>query len=283
MDEHINNPKSPKFYVKKYLDSIKETFKNKVVIDIPAGNGVTSKILYEHGASVKAFDLFPEYFMFDKIKCERADIDHGIPLENNIADFIICQEGIEHFSDQLKSLKEFNRLLKLNGILCITTPSYSNIAAKLSYLLFESETFKQMPPNELDDIWMSDKSLTKNIYYGHIFLIGNQKLRILCKLAGFEIKEMKYMRVSKGSLFLFPLFYPFILISSYMRYFRNLKKHKEIHPSVKKHIYKEQLNMNVSFKNLINKHSFFILEKRTELNDIDFKQESLIKPFDEVM
>lgn len=283
MDEHINNPKSPKFYVKKYLDSIKETLKNKVVIDIPAGNGVTSKILHQYGANVIAFDLFPEYFMFDKIQCQRADIDAGIPLENQTADYIICQEGIEHFSDQLKAFKEFNRLLKNNGTLCITTPSYSNIAAKFSYLLFESENFKQMPPNELDDIWMSDKTLTNNIYYGHIFLIGNQKLRILAKLAGFDIKEIKYMRISKGSLFLVPIFYPFILISSYIRYYKYLKKHKEIDISIKKHIYKEQLKMNISIKNLVNKHTFIIFEKKMELYNIDLRHDSFLKPFNKVM
>ncbi|NSW44438.1 MAG: class I SAM-dependent methyltransferase [Bacteroidales bacterium] len=283
IDEYIHNPKSPKYYVKKYFDSIKDSFKDKVVVDLPAGNGVTSKILYEYGAKVMAFDLFPEYFMFDRVKCSRADIDHPLPIENATADMVICQEGIEHFSDQLKSLKEFNRILKPNGQLIITTPSYSNLAARWSYLLFESETSKQMPPNEIDDIWMSDQSLTKNIYYGHIFLIGNQKLRILAKLAGFDIKEMKYMRLSKGSLVLFPFLYPFIWISSYLRYFRNLKKHKNIDLSMKKKVYQEQLNMNIAVKNLLNKHTFVILQKKSELNEIDFRQDSIIKPFDKLM
>ena len=59
IDEHINNPKSIKYYVNLYLQSIKAEIKDKIVIDIP--------------------------------------------------------EGIEHFSDQLKVFKEFNRV----------SPSYS--------------------------------------------------------------------------------------------------------------------------------------------------------------
>ncbi len=283
IDNHINNPKSQKFYVKKYLDSMKKQLHNKIVIDIPAGNGVTSEILLENGAKVEAYDLFPEYFMLKDIQCKRADILNKIPVINNYADMLICQEGIEHFSDQLKTFKEFNRVLKKNGKLLLTTPSYSNLASKLSYLLFESENSKKMPPNEIDDIWMSDKKLSNEIYHGHIFLIGLQKLRMLAKLAGFNIREIKYLRISKGSLFLFPIFYPFIFISSFLRYFINLNKHKDIPKSHKIHVYKEQLKININPKNLLNKHTFIIFEKDKEINDIDFRIETIVKQFDKIM
>jgi len=128
IDNYVNNPKSPKFYVKKYLDSIKKELENKIVLDIPAGNGATTEILMENGAKVEPYDLFPEYFMLKNIECKRADIFDKIPVINNYADMVICQEGIEHFSDQLKTFKEFNRVLKANAKLLITTPSCSNLA-----------------------------------------------------------------------------------------------------------------------------------------------------------
>ncbi len=283
IDEHVKNPKSPKFYVKKYLDSIKSELKNKIVIDMPAGNGVTTEMLMEVGAKVEPFDLFPEYFMLKNIECKRADIVDKIPVTDNYANMLICQEGIEHFSDQLKAFKEFNRVLKTNGKLLITTPSYSNLASKFSYLLFESETTKQMPPNEIDDIWMSDKTITTEIYHGHIFLIGLQKLRIFAKLSGFKIKEIKHIRLSKGSLFLFPFFYPLIFISSYLRYFRNLKKHKDIPKSYKIDIYREQLKINIDPKNLLNHNIFIVFEKEKEVKNVDFRLDSIIKPFEKIM
>ncbi|MCX6231543.1 MAG: class I SAM-dependent methyltransferase [Bacteroidetes bacterium] len=283
IDVNVKNYKSPKFHVIKYLNSIKTELQKSIVIDIPAGNGVTSEILLEYGAKVEAFDLFPEYFMLKDIECKRADIADKIPLADNYADMLICQEGIEHFSDQLKTFKEFNRVLKPNAKLLITTPSYSNLASKFSYLLFESETSKQMPPNEMDDIWMSDKSLTTEIYHGHIFLIGLQKLRILAKLSGFGIKEIRYMRISKASLFLFPFFYPLIYISSYLRYFSNLKKHKEIPLTYKKEIYKEQLKINIKPGNLLNHHIFMVFEKQKAIKDVDFRLDSIVKPFEKIM
>ena len=283
IDKDANNHKSIKFYVKEYLDSIKKELQSKVVIDVPAGNGLTTEILLQNGANPEPYDLFPEYFMLKNIECKRADIIEGIPVTDNHADMLICQEGIEHFSDQLKAFKEFNRVIKLNGKLLITTPSYSNLASKLSYLLFESETWKQMPPNEIDDIWMSNKAITAEIYHGHIFLIGLQKLRTLAKLSGFKIKEIKYVRLSKGSLFLFPFFYPLILLSALLRYFKNLKKNERISLAYKKEVYQEQLKININPSNLINHHIFILFEKEKEMSDIDFGHASIKKPFEKTM
>lgn len=283
IDNHVNNPKSPKYVVKRFFWSRKSEMKDKIVIDIPAGNGVTTEILLELEAKVEPFDLFPEYFMLKDIECKRADVIEKIPVADNYADWVVCQEGIEHFSDQLKAFKEFNRILKIEGKLLITTPSYSNLSAKMSYLLFESETSKQMPPNEIDDIWMSDKAITKELYHGHIFLLGIQKLRILAKLAGFKIEEIQYVRISKGSLFLFPFFYPFIFVSSYLRYFRNLRKHEEIPMQSKKDVYKEQLKINIDPKTLLNHHTFIVFEKENELKNVYFRMESIVKPFNKIM
>jgi len=283
IDAHINNPKSPKYYVKKYLDGQKDQLRGKIVLDVPAGNGATTEILLEHGAKVEPFDLFPEYFMLKGIECKRADIADRIPVAGGHADMLVCQEGIEHFSDQLKAFKEFNRVLKPNGRLLLTTPSVSNLAAKLSHLLFESETVRQMPPNEIDDIWMSDKSVSSQIYHGHIFLIGLQKLRILAKLAGFRIREIKYVRLSKGSLLLLPFFYPLILASSYLRYFRNLARHQEVPKAQVLEVYREQLRMNLDPKNLVNKHTFIIFEKEKELKEVYFQADGAMKSFDQIM
>jgi SAM-dependent methyltransferase len=283
IDEHVNNPKSPKYAVNHFFRNIKSEMKDKIVIDIPAGNGVTTEILLELGAKPEPFDLFPEYFMLKGIECKRADIIDKIPVTDNYADWIVCQEGIEHFSDQLKVFKEFNRILLIEGKLLITTPSHSNLSAKMSHLLFESETNRKMPPNEIDDIWMSDQALTKELYHGHIFLAGIQKLRILAKLSGFRIKELRYVRLSKSSLFLFPFFYPFILISSYLRYYKNLKRNKGILLQSKKDAYREQLKINTGPQTLLNHHTFIVFEKESELENIYFQMETIQKPFNEIM
>ncbi len=283
IDQDVNNKKSIKYYVKEYLAEIAGDLAGKTAIDIPAGIGTTSEILLEHQAKVIPFDLFPEYFRLPQLSCKRADVMEEIPLADAEADYLVCQEGIEHFSDQVKVFKEFNRVLKKQGRLILTTPSYSNLASRFSYLIFESENNRFMPPNEIDSIWMSDKSISKEIYHGHIFLVGLQKLRIMGKLAGFRMVENRYVRLSKGSLFLFPFLYPFILISSYLNYSRNMRKDKGLPRKEQRQVYHEQLMLNIAPKNLLNKHTFLIFEKEKEIAEVDFRNDTISKSFDEVM
>ncbi len=281
MPNFESNPKDIKYHVAKYLHEIQKELTDKVVIDVPAGTGFTSDLLLKYGAKVRAFDLFPEYFKSKAIRCERADATQALPVQDASADMLICQEGIEHFSDQLKVLKEFNRTLKTGGSLVITTPSASNLASKFSYLLFESESNNQMPPNEINDIWMADASLTSEIYYGHIFLIGLQKLRILGRLSGFKVKEVRYVRLSRASLLLFPFFYPFILIRALLTYQSNMKKLPKLAKTVKTSVYQEQLLININPKHLLNKHIFIIFEKEKNVGDVNFSNPEALKGFDD--
>jgi SAM-dependent methyltransferase len=284
IDPHVNNPKSPKFHVKKYLHSIREELKDKIVLDIPAGNGVTTEILLELGSKPEAFDLFPEYFLLKEVECKKADITQGLPVGDHYADYVICQEGIEHFSDQVKAFMEFNRVLKKGGKLIITTPSYSNLKARLSYMLFESEYFhKLMPPNEIDSVWFGNAANSKEIYYGHIFLIGMQKMRVIGKLTGFAIHRINFMRVNKTSLWLFPLYYPFILFASWFTYYKLLRKAGRGERAARKKVYREQLKINISVKTLLDTHSFVVFEKENDPGEIYDDLNALSKPLCEIL
>ena len=266
---HEENPKSIKYHVKKYLHANKSRFHNKTVIDFPAGNGITTRILKEIGSKPIPFDLFPEYFNIDELECKRANIVEGLPVEDANSDYLICQEGIEHFSDQLASFKEFNRVLKKDGGLIVTTPNYSSLRAKLSYLLSESERFNSIiAPNELDSIWMSRKDITNEIYYGHIFLIGILKLRCIGKLSGFKIKHIQKTRIKSTSLILFVFFYPFILISNWITFKKRMKKNKDFDNKIKEEVYKEIFHLSISPKILLDGHLFVEFEKEYELDDV---------------
>ena len=262
-----NNPSSIKYYVKKYLLQHKADLKDKFIVDIPAGNGVTSKIIADCGGIPLAFDLFPEFFRIEGIKCQQADVRNGIPLPDKSADYLICQEGIEHFADQFSAIKEFNRILKKNGILLITTPNYSNLRSKISYLLSESERFNSsMPPNEFDSVWMSDQNLNKEIYLGHIFLIGIQKLRVLAALSGFSIKKIHPTKIKTTSLFLLFFLYPFILLSNYYTFIKNYRKHKNNKNRQK--VYQEIFRLSINIRLLIDSHLMIEFEKINDYKDV---------------
>jgi SAM-dependent methyltransferase len=217
-------PKEIKHHVAGWILRNRNFLRNKTVLDCPAGNGVSSETLLKVGAHVQAYDLIPEFFRARELQCHFADLSKPLPIEDESVDYILCQEGIEHVPDQLKVFEEFSRILKPNGKLALTTPNYSNIRSRLSYLFGESELFgKILPPNEVDSIWFSPNNKNE-IYFGHIYLIGIQKLRLFSKLSGLKLTGIVPTKVNTTSLLFFPLLYPFILLLSYMAYERALRK-----------------------------------------------------------
>jgi SAM-dependent methyltransferase len=275
-----DNPKSIKYYVKRYLHAHAAEYKGKDVLDFPAGNGITSRILKEIGANPIPMDLFPEYFEIEGMECTRANIREGLPVINKSVDALICQEGIEHFSDQFGALKEFNRVLKPGGLLLITTPNYSNLHARVSYLLNESERFNSIqPPNELDSIWMADQKITDEVYFGHIFLIGIQKLRVLAKLSGFSIKKYHFTRIKSTSLFLFPFFYPFILLTSWLAYRKHLRKKSDFDDATKKKVYGEIYHLAINPKILIGGNLMVEFVKDMDSDEVSEQLRSTQKSF----
>jgi len=242
-----------------------QTKQGVVAIDLPAGNGETSKLLLDHGYTVHAFDLFPQFFNEKRIECKYCDATTGIPLDNETANLLICQEGIEHFPDQLAALKEFNRVLKAKGTLIITTPNHSNLKHKISYLLNESERHSRlMSVNEYDSIWFN-RDNNDNQYYGHVFLIGVTKLRLLAKIAGFKIRKVHFSEIKPSNIFLFFIFYPFILLSSLRSYFRNVKK-----KPYAKESYREILKLNIDPRILID--GSLVVEFEKEYDFVEAKK-----------
>lgn len=252
------------FSLKEYFDSC-DDLHGKVVIDIPAGKGYMSGILKQHGADVRSYDLFTEFFKAEGLQCAYADLMEPLPIESDSADIILCQEGLEHMPNQLFVLREFNRILKKDGRLIITVPNISHLRAKLSYFLTESDLVKRMPPNELDALWFANSGKS---YFGHIFLIGIQKLRMLAVASGFSIKKIHKVKASTSSLML-GVFYPLIIVANFYVYFANIFKKDGIPQELKKKVYGEIVRLNIHPAILFGRHLFLELSKESDLSEID--------------
>jgi ubiquinone/menaquinone biosynthesis C-methylase UbiE len=234
----------------------------KVAIDLPAGNGETSRFLRQRGFEVHAFDLFPEFFLDEGLKITYCNINEGIPFPDSSADLIICQEGIEHFCDQTTAFREFNRVLHKTGKMVITTPNHSSLKSKLSYLLNESEKYSRiMSVNEYDSIWYN-RDDNENQYYGHVFMIGITKLRLLGKMAGFKIVKVHFSHVKLSNVILLLIFYPFIFFTSFINYFRNSAK-----KTCAKSTYWELLKLNISPKIMVDGSLVVEFEKEYEITE----------------
>lgn len=266
----LGSSRDVKDHVDRFIAGKRAELAGRTVVDVPAGSGTASASLREAGAEVLAFDLFPEFFRAEGVVCDFCDLNDRIPLPDRAADYLICQEGLEHLPDQLRALREFNRVLRPGAGMLITTPNYSNLKNKLSYLLTESEyALKIMPPNEVDDVWFADGG--RQVYLGHLFLTGVQRLRVLARLAGFEIRRLHFNRASGTAFALMVLLYPAIYLANRLTLARCLRK-KGAHPHRGRieAVYRELFRLNVSPGILASTHLFVEFRKTAEADEVCF-------------
>jgi SAM-dependent methyltransferase len=261
-------PKDIKIHLERILTRMGEDLKGKIVIDVPAGSGHSSRILRDLGARVEALDFYPEFFRVEGLVCKQADLSQTLPVPDSSAEMVLCQEGIEHLPNQLHALQECNRILKKGGILLVTTPNESKLRSKVSHMLSESEfSYKIMPPNELDSVWFSDGSAGKGLYFGHIFPIGVQRLRMLARLAGFRIQKIHHLRANHTSLLLLLILYPLILCVNALAYRKAMRLHSDVPRRRRSDVYGEILRLGIDPRILIDGHLCIEFAK-----DLDWKE-----------
>ena len=241
-------------------------FVGKEVLDVPAGNGDTAQLLLELGARVTASDLYPEFFRYPAIQCVQANLNDALPFPAASFDFVICQEGIEHMPNQLHLFQELNRVLRPGGRAIITTPNYSNLRTRLSYLLLESEAYKLMAPNEADSIWAADHARTiEDVYLGHIFFANVTKQRVLAAISGLRLVEVHPSRVNYTSLVLLPFYYPWMRLAGWVARRRGLRRGP---PSPQRAAaYAELAQLNRSLTVLTGGHLILEYQKRLETSE----------------
>ena len=250
-------------FTREYLDTL-GSLSGKTVVDVPAGLGVMSSEFTSRGARVLALDLYPEKIKGDVEERISVDMNARFPLEDEVADIVLCQEGIEHVPNQMGLMEELNRILKPGGRLLVTTPSLSHVRARLSMFLVESEYWKRLPASEVDSVWFSEQK-TDRIYYGHFFLLNANQLRALAVLTGFEIERRIRTSISPSSVILFFIFSPFIVLTAFFAALDSYRKNRRGWSKRKQEIYAEQIRVNISPVTLLCKDFFWVLKKKNSV------------------
>ncbi|MBT9394168.1 methyltransferase domain-containing protein [Hymenobacter sp. NST-14] len=227
---------------------------------------LVGKQVLELGAHVTAADLYPEFFRYPAIECIKANLNGVLPFAEASFDLVICQEGIEHMPNQLHLFQELNRVLRPGGRAIITTPNYSNLRTRLSYLLLESEAYTLMPPNEVDSVWAAENARhIDDVYLGHIFFANLTRQRALAALSGLRLVEVHPTRVNYTSLLLLPLFYPWLRLAGWRARQRGLKN--GIPSARRPETYAELAQLNQSLTVLAGGHLIVEYEKQLETTD----------------
>ena len=103
------------------------------ILDIACGAGELSLKIAECGCEVSGIDMSEGGIDHAKRLAEREGITcefvvgsaEDLPYPDGYFDKIVCSSSLEHFGDDIKALKEMNRVLKPDGSVVLTTDSFT--------------------------------------------------------------------------------------------------------------------------------------------------------------
>ncbi len=108
-----------------------------VVLDAASGSGYGSEILSEKAGKVFGLEINPHslsfarsHYLRSNIEFIQQDLNGKFPFQNEYFDAIVSFETIEHVQNQNSLISEFNRVLKKNGVLVISSPDREVITDK---------------------------------------------------------------------------------------------------------------------------------------------------------
>jgi ubiquinone/menaquinone biosynthesis C-methylase UbiE len=105
--------------------------KGEKILDVACGDGALSLKIAKRGCQVHGMDMSTyQTKRANILGCKQdchfliADAEQ-LPYKSGSFNKIVCSSSLEHFSDDVKALREMNRVLKINGIVVLTTDSLS--------------------------------------------------------------------------------------------------------------------------------------------------------------
>ena len=182
--------------------------------DIGAGEGFFSQLLGEHIRTrlglqprdvITASDIFPEYFRYPAVQCEKISSDGRLPYDDASIDIACSLEVVEHVEDQFAFARELHRILKPGGLAIISTPNVLNVNSRWRYLHSGfAVLFDPLLLSSADPVHTS----------GHIDPVSYYYLAYQLRRAGFASTSVEYDRFKTSARFLLLLCGPVIWIGN---------------------------------------------------------------------
>ncbi len=183
------------------------------VVDFGAGRGHMAQRVGNYFAEqgrvpaehVIAFEIVPECFQYEEVKCRKIGTDSLIPVENSSLDLVYAIEVLEHTPRPYDFFLNAFAALKPGGTLIFSVPNLLHMQSRLSFLF---TGFAEMfgPPS----------SLEKNAgrICGHIMPLSYPYFVYGLRKAGFTGMEFYADRIKRSSRAMALLCYPLLRLAS---------------------------------------------------------------------
>jgi len=199
---HCDEPTGRSFYYKERMREIIQLLTAHIprggwVLDLACSQANLALLMAEKGYRVIAADLRKEPLCYARLKYERGTFysvqcsAEKLPFQGPL-DGIIAGEVVEHMAYPEHLIQECRRVLKPDGILCLTTPNGVFFRSRLP-------TYHQVGDRAqfVSEQFQPDED-------GHLFLFTEKALCELLRAHGFEILQVRYLRtIFYGSARLF--------------------------------------------------------------------------------
>jgi len=104
------------------------------VLDAPCGAGALALKLSEAGFDAWGLDLVAEARPFLRGRLLLGDLNRPLPWADASFHALFSIEGIEHLENRFSFLREAHRILRVEGLLVITTPNIVSLRSRLRFL-----------------------------------------------------------------------------------------------------------------------------------------------------
>jgi len=139
----------------------KNFVENKIVLDAACGEGYGGALLSDYAKHVSAIDIDKTSIEHAKNRYKKENLEYiqtsvlTLPFENNSFDVIVSFETLEHLAEHNEMISEFNRVLKKNGILIISTPDKKHYSDEAGFTneFHVKELYKQEFEDLLHKKW----------------------------------------------------------------------------------------------------------------------------------
>jgi SAM-dependent methyltransferase len=179
----------------------------KRVLDMSVGRGETSKMLAAKHFTTIATEYYQVAFLGNDIACVGGvNLNLPLPFKSAAVDGVNLTEVIEHIENQAQLIREISRVLKVGGVVVISTPNVLNVVSRLRFLFTGFVRGRVRPAHYTK----SHGGQAPNIY-----MIGLYELYYLLFHSGLEIVGLYKTKVKFASWFFLPLVFPWMCILSF--------------------------------------------------------------------